>query len=363
MRLFFYILRDYVKYVVGTTTLTVFLFVLFDFIHRSTKEFADFHPRPTLIAKYYLYQIPAQVVQALPIAALLASVITMILLSRTNEITAMRAAGMGPRQIGAPLAFGGLVLSVLALSLGELVVPRLAQDVHYIHEVQISGEKDEQIAGGAKWVRSGAKLINFQDYDTATKTLSGLQIVEVLPNFKPVLATQAATATYLPDIKQWLLNGIKVLRFRRGGALEGIEDLSGTETMALPIEPAKLKLDRRSPNELSIAELSEQVSQGEQSGANTLPAKVELHGKLAYPFAAFVVSLIGLKFGYKSERATETTKGVLLAFAIGISYWFIMSAGRALGLRGDIPPLLATWMANVLILAIITVDAWLSRQT
>jgi len=87
-----------------------------------------------------------------------------------------------------------------------------------------------------------------------------------------------------------------------------------------------------------------------------------LHGKLAYPFAAFVVSLIGLKFGYKSERATETTKGVLVAFFIGISYWFIMSAGRALGLRGTIPPVVSAWMANCVILGIISFDAWMSRK-
>ena len=90
---------------------------------------------------------------------------------------------------------------------------------------------------------------------------------------------------------------------------------------------------------------------------------MDLQGKIAYPFAAFVVSLIGLKFGYKSERATETAKGVLLAFFVGISYWFIMSAGRALGLRGNLLPVVAAWMANVVILVLIGTDWWMSRRT
>src|SRR5687768_5256436 len=103
MRLFFYILREYVKYVIGTIALTIFLFILFDFIHKTTKYFSEYEPTTENIIKFYAYQIPAQLVQALPIAALLASVISMILLSRTNEITAMRAAGMGPWRIAAPL--------------------------------------------------------------------------------------------------------------------------------------------------------------------------------------------------------------------------------------------------------------------
>jgi len=53
---------------------------------------------------------------------------------------------------------------------------------------------------------------------------------------------------------------------------------------------------------------------------------------------------------------------VLVAFFIGISYWFIMSAGRALGLRGTIPPVVSAWMANCVILGIISFDAWMSRK-
>jgi lipopolysaccharide export system permease protein len=93
MRLFWYIFKDYLKYVIGTLVLCMFLFVLFDFIHKTTKYFAQYKPSSDLIFQMYLYQLPMHISQALPIASLLASVITMVLLSRTNEITAMRAAG------------------------------------------------------------------------------------------------------------------------------------------------------------------------------------------------------------------------------------------------------------------------------
>lgn len=361
MTIFFYILKDYIKYVIGTIVLTVFLFILFDFIHKTTKYFAEYNPSTENIVRFYAFQIPGQVMQALPIASLLASVIAMILLSRTNEITAMRAAGMGAFRIGLPLAVGGLILSGTSLLLGEFVLPLFAQKVHYVQQVLIEGEKDDRMAGGAKWLRNGQNLINFQDYDPLSQTMTKVRVVEVRPNFRPIQSVEADTGVYDPETKFWRLKGIKVLHFKRNGTLDSVERRD-VQDIDIPVEPKKLKKDRRKPNEMSFAELAEVVDRGDQSGADTVPYKVELQGKLAYPFAAFVVSLIGLKFGYKSERTTETAVGILLAFCIGISYWFVMSAGRALGLRGDLHPFLAAWLANVVILGIIVFDAWMAKK-
>ncbi|MCX6105195.1 MAG: LPS export ABC transporter permease LptG [Proteobacteria bacterium] len=361
MTLFFYIIRDYLKYVFGTILLTVFLFVLFDLIHKSSKDFAEYNPSAIMIFRFYLYQIPAQVVQALPIAALLSSVITMIFLSRTNEITAMRAAGMSAWQIGRGLAYGGLGLSVIALVAGELWLPRLAQRVHYIQEVEMRGIRDDQIASTVKWFRHGQSLLNFQEFEPISQVLSNVEIVELRSNFRPIRTLRARTAAYLPDQNIWRLKGINAVHFKRDGTLDRV-DYTDSLKLALPIEPAKLKKERRKPNELSIFELSELVERGEQSGADTMPYRVDLQGKIAYPFAAFVVSLIGLKFGYKSERSTETARGVLVAFFIGISYWFVMSASRALGLQGALHPFLAAWMPNFIVSAIIGIDAWMGQK-
>ena len=96
-----------------------------------------------------------------------------------------------------------------------------------------------------------------------------------------------------------------------------------------PFAPDKLVIDRRLPNELSLRELLEKIHRGQLSGVDVLNLEVDFQVKLAFYFAAFVVSLIGLRFGYTSERSTETAKGILLAIAIGISYWFILNATSA----------------------------------
>jgi lipopolysaccharide export system permease protein len=197
--LFFYVFREYIKYVVGTVVLTMFLFTLFDFIHKSTKYFSEYQPDTEYIIQFYLLQMPSQIVQALPIASLLASVVAMILLSRTNEITAMRAAGMGAIRLGAPLAAGGLFLSIGALLLGEFVVPKFSQKMHYVQDVLIEGDSDTEILEGARWMRSGESLINFGDYDPLAQIMSRVKFLDVRENFRPKRLLQALTHCCLSD--------------------------------------------------------------------------------------------------------------------------------------------------------------------
>jgi lipopolysaccharide export system permease protein len=114
--------------------------------------------------------------------------------------------------------------------------------------------------------------------------------------------------------------------------------------------------ETRLPNELSSSELKEKIKLGEAAGSDILHFEVDLHVKFAFHFASFVVSLIGLKFGYKSERSMESAKSILLAVILGVSYWFILNAGRAMGKQGGLPPIVAAWSANVIIFAF----AWYS---
>jgi lipopolysaccharide export system permease protein len=309
----------------------------------------------------YLYQLPLHISQALPIASLLASVITMVLLSRTNEVTAMRAAGMGPFRIGLPLAVGGIILSVFAFFVNERVIPSSSQKLHFVQDVQIEGGQASEVASHTRWQRRGNLIINFRDYDISAQKIVGLNIVEVRSSFRPERIIDAASAKYSVESNVWDAEDIQITYFRDDGTIDFTEHRKSL-TVRLNLDPKKLMRDRRTPEEMSIRELKELISRGEKSGADTLAYRVDLQVKLAYPLAAFVVSLIGLSFGYKSERTTETARSVLTAFSVGISYWFILNAVKALGKRGDIPPVVAGWFADCFIFAVVMIQAWRSRR-
>lgn len=360
MRLFLYVFRDYMKYVIGSIVLCTFLFVMFDFIHKTTKYFERYKPSTKYIVQYYFYQIPNLLTQALPIASLLASVICMVLLSRTNEITAMRACGMGPLRIGMPVAIGGLVLSLFSFVVGEFVLPRTSERMHYVEDVLIKGETGGSSVIGSSWIRDHSRLVNFREYDPISMSLNHVRIIQTGINFRAKENLEAESATYDPKEDQWQLNNVKILYFRPNGTLAHTEQRK-FQVQPLPIEPKKLQRDRRAPNERSLRELYDLVTRGEKTGANISNYKVDMHQKFAFHFAAFIISLVGLKFGFRSERSSEHTLGILIGLALGIGYFFIMNAGNALARQDAIHPLLGAWMANIIVFSAAAWQIWRTR--
>lgn len=361
MKLFLYVIKEYFKYVIGTSSVTVFLFVLFDFMHKTTKYFSVYNPSTKDMILLYLYQIPFQVIQTLPISALISSVVTMVLLSRTNEITVMRAAGLGPKYIVSPLAIGGLFLSLMSLLINEFVVPEASSRMRYIQKVNIEGESQQEFSNGPGWARKDGLLINFKEYDPLNHKILDVNLIELGKDFSIKNYIFGEFAKYSEVDKEWVIPNAIFRRFDSRGNLINFSNKKDFQ-ISLPIEPNKLKVERRIPDEMSVVELREIIFKGEASGKDVLAQKISFHVKWAYPFASFFVSLLGIRFAFASERKTESVKGVLIAFLVGISYWFIFSAARAFGSRGDISPFFAAWTANAVMLLISVYQFWKVRR-
>lgn len=339
----------------------MFLFILFDFIHKTTGYFVKHKPASKDIFLLYLYLSPSVVVQVLPIASLLGSVIAMILLSRSNEITAMRAAGMGPAGIGLPIGIGAICISALSFFFSEYVVPKSAAKMRYVEDVLIEKHSESSSSEGSKWFRDGGELVHFESFDATRKVMDRVVLVKVGNDFKPKTFTEAAMAEFQPGTGAWRLTDVSRIYLGDQGEATLTEKLASI-LVFLPFKPEQLKKERREPNEMKFSEIRAAVRLGDETGMDTSSFRVDYHLKFAFPLAAFVVSLIGLKFAFRSERTLETAKGVLQAFAVGISYWFIMNAARALGKQGTIPPFAAAWIANIVVLSAAFFLLWRARK-
>jgi lipopolysaccharide export system permease protein len=355
--LYRYVLKSYYKYVAATLFLCLFLFILFDFIHKTTSFFSRYNPSGGLIFRYYVYQIPFQLMQALPIAALFSGVVTMLLLSKGNEINAMRAIGMNARQIATPIMIGGASLSLFTALWSEYVLPISATHMHYIRHVAIEGESEWALENHSFWVRDGNRIIGFSQYNQSSRELEDVKILKVSPEFELKEAVHAARAAYDHTEKNWQFHEVNQLRFTETGRIDQVI-AQETRKEILPVEPDKLRMEWRMPDEMGLRELSSAIAEGKQYGSNVLGYEVAWHVKLAFPFAAWIVSLLGIPFGYRSERRTETLKGVLLAFFIGMSYWFILSWFRALAVNGDVLPVIAAWAGNIILAVIVGWQMW-----
>ncbi len=343
MRLFFYIFKRYCGYALAVVALCLFLFIFFDFSHRARVFFSKVEPPALDIALFYFYQLPFFIVQALPVTALLASVLTMMVLGRNHEITAMRAAGAGPLRLFAPLLAGGVLCSALGCFAGEWLVPASAAKMRRL-EAQMAGDTqyrhDKHV-----WLKNGNIIFRYRTYDPYRQRLLGLKQIHLRDDFGVQTITTAAQADYRG--KDWLLNEAQMQHYDRRGLLVRAEEKESVAA-ELPFKLAWLQREQRQALELKRSELKQLIVSRHERGENTLRQQVDLHLKISYPCAALFVVLLGLRFGFLYQR--RAIQGVLATFAVGFAYWLLLGICTTLGRVGAVEPFAAAWLANAMLL-------------
>ena len=96
------------------------------------------HDTPwSTVGRYYLLQMPYNTLLTLPMAVLIATIISIGEMGRHGELTAMKSSGLSLYRITLPLMAFGLALTLGVLVLGETIVPRLNEQSNEVYEEEI----------------------------------------------------------------------------------------------------------------------------------------------------------------------------------------------------------------------------------
>jgi len=131
------------------------------------------------------------------------------------------------------------------------------------------------------------------------------------------------------------------------------------QVLPLDRDPEGLDRDQKKPEEMSIKELKQEINLLHGEYIPTAIYEVELHQRLAIPFASFVFALIGTPLGLQPHRSSSSI-GLGLSIIIIFVYYAIMTVTNALGQGAAIPPFWAAWLPNFIG---IVVGAYLVRKS
>ena len=102
---------------------------------------------------------------------------------------------------------------------------------------------------------------------------------------------------------------------------------------------------------MNIKQLNEYIKKFSKSGATKAlnNFRVDLYQKIAFPFANFVVILVGLPLAIMiRSRKGMTFTSLGIAIGIGFLYYVLESLFIAFGKGGMLPPLLAAWSTPII---------------
>ena len=316
--------------------------VIFDNIEQLVRLGVPFGLASKLIA----YRIPWVMGMVLPLAVLFATSLSVNRLARDSELTAIRMSGTPLRRIFLPIFVVGLLCSVLALWIGETVTPwanrQSQRTVRQIYGMQAIPAIQERVFFESEgyWFYVG----RVERASTDKIVLREVMIYQPSPaeGFPALITAKEASN----DKNLWTLREGVMHKLGKDGLME-YEMAFPSMKLNLRRVSQELWETQRTAEEMSLGELKQQITAFGDVGREVRDMKVNWHFKVSVPLSCLVFALCAAPLGLRFARSGSYS-GILLGIIIMFLYQNNIWLGKALGLGGMVPPLIAGWSQNII---------------
>jgi lipopolysaccharide export system permease protein len=275
----------------------------------------------------------------------MATLLTLGMLSRNSEITAMRSCGISLLRISLPMLVLGLLASLLLLVNTELLVPKSFERMDSIERVAIRKQDAKAVFKRNNiWFRSEGMIVQARLFEPQEKLLKGVVIWAVDQSMRPLYRIDADSAEFRSG--GWTLKNAVQKEFNKDSGFTMRTVPSMEITINLKIDDLKV-LDNNSDN-LSYQKLKDYSDSLRRSGNQAFRYLTMMHTKLSAPFGAFVMVILGIPFAFRSSRSGGVALGIVASVAIGFAYFVTTAVLLSYGRSGVLPPVVAAWGANFL---------------
>ncbi len=340
-----YIIESFLKIFMLCMCAIIVLYLIIEFVE-NLDYFVENKTSLRYALEYFVLKLPMIIFQTSPVTILLSTLLTLGGLSKSNEITAMKASGVSIYNITNPLLALTFFISIFILLGNETIVPYATQKFYHVKYVIIE-KKPQKIffKQDRVWFKGGNDTIfNIQLLDAKNNQFKGISVYKFDPDFNLTERIDAKEMQYEKD--EWQLIKGMSKKFLKDGAMD-IETFE-KEPVALDKRPEEFKEAVKKSEEMSFVELRNYITKLKEEGFNVTRYIVELYSKTAIPFVNFIMCLIAIPFALRSSRSSGIVMGVGISMIIGFSYWIVLSFGISLGKGGVLPPILAAWLANII---------------
>jgi lipopolysaccharide export system permease protein len=294
---------------------------------------------------FFLFKLPEMVGQTASFSILMATLLTLGLLSRNSEIIAMRSCGVSLFKISLPMLTLGLLASLLLLVNTELIVPKSYENMERIERVAIKKQGVNAVFKRNNiWFRSDAMIVQAHLFEPKEKILKGVTIWTLDKGMNPLGRIDAESAVFSDG--RWTLNQVLVKDFSAG---QGFSSKSvATMEIGLKLRIDDLKVLDNNADNLSYRKLKEYADNLRSGGYQAFRYLTMMHAKLSAPIAAFVMVVLGIPFALRNSRSGGIALGIGASVGIGFAYFVVNAVLLSYGRSGVLPPVVAAWGANLI---------------
>lgn len=309
--------------------------------------FTGMQAHPYDILLYLAYQVPDWTAQVLPVAVLLGSLFSLNKLLLSGEITAVKASGIPVQTVLYPILIFGIGISLAVFIFQETLMPDLNTKARAVYRVKIRRLPKENTTRWDRIVLSGKGNIRITA-EELNLTRGHLKRV-VVDQFKDIfLVKQIDAKEAVWEGTSWkFINGVERW-FSEDGKHIVKEVAFQDKLIDIYNSPHDLAPRRIKSKEMNIRKLARYIKHLQKLGIPNIREKVELNMKISFPFANFIILLIGIPFALYPTKGSGKLTSFGFALAVAFAYWGMISIGQSLGNARIFPPPFAAWFAHII---------------
>ncbi len=299
-----------------------------------------------LLFEHILFSLPQFARYILPVAALTTTLLSLGLLSKFNEVTAMKACGISLYRIILPVIVLAACVSFASFYLQENILPYANKKAE-----KVWGEINEVPPRSysyldRRWVLSKEKnrIYHYNYFDPQNSAFSQLSIFDFDPATWTLTKRVFSEKANLNDGRLALVN-CWCREFADGRVI----DFEKRQQMDIPIaeDRSYFLKEWKEPDQMSYGELRQYIQDIEERDFDTTRFKVDLYEKTSFPFAALIMTLLAIPFAFSMGKR-GTLVGIGLSIAIAMIFWGTIGIFEGLGYLSYLNAFLAAWGSNLI---------------
>ena len=341
-----YIMWQFLSTYIFLIAIIITIAVIFDYNEKIDKISSSHASWNKIIFDYYANFIPYFSNLFSPLFVFIAVIFFTTKLAGNSEIIAMKSTGMSFKRLLRPYMISATLIAATTFFLGAYIIPRgnIARvnfENHYIKKKDVTSIDNIQMQ-----VDTGV-FAYITHFDNQTKSGYGFSL-DKISGKKLVSRLTAQTIEYdtLADKRySWTLRMYEKRTLR--GMREKVERGDKLDSIIM-MEPRDFFFVRNQQETMTLPELSEFIDKQKLRGAAGISTfEVEYHKRFAMPFAAFILTLIGVSLSTEKRKNGMGTS-ISVGLALSFGYILFQTVSATFAINANMSPMLSVWMPNII---------------
>jgi LPS export ABC transporter permease LptF/LPS export ABC transporter permease LptG len=342
-----FVLRDFVlnlSLVLAAILMLSLVFTVFELLGDILRNQVS----PWIVGEYLLNVTPYFLYNSAQYGVLLAVLITLGLMQRYNEVTALKAIGISIYRIVVPVMLAAVLVAVGLFLSDQFYLPHANKRQDALLNTIKGKPPQTYLNPYRKWIfGQHSTIYYYQFFDPDKNQFGDLSVFQFNPaTFQMVNRIYAGRANWDDRLHRWVCSQGWQRSFRNA-AMEDFHTFDVSTFAAVSEPPTYFRKEVKQSLEMNYEQLSRYIHDLQQSGFEVVRLRVQLQKKLAFPVITFVMALLAIPFSLSAGKRGAVA-GVATAIGIAAVYSVVSGLFEAMGNISQLPPVLAAWSPDVI---------------